>query len=181
MKKKIAWGVVLFGLIGILVAGAVVRTVAKAGDGVGTRGGHGANGANQGIVDTSNVGVAELLRQEGVGGLARRGGSGDGMGTGQAQVDEWLTLEGSVVSVDADALVVQITTGEQVVVENRPWSFVQEQGFAAQPGDRVTLTAFYEDGAIEVGQIADVSNGQTIQLRDDSGRPLWAGHGRRNG
>jgi len=71
--------------------------------------------------------------------------------------------------------------GEQVVVENRPWSFAQEMGFAAQPGDQVTLVGFYEDETLEVGQIADASNGQTVQLRDESGRPMWAGRGRRSG
>jgi hypothetical protein len=144
---KIAWGLVVLGLVGILVTGAVVRTMAKAGEGAGTR----------------------------------RGGTGDGTGTGQAQVDEWLTLEGSIASVDANALVVNTATGEQVVVENRPWSFAQEQGFVAEAGDQVTLSAFYEDGIIEVGTIADASNGQTVRLRDESGRPMWAGRGRGNG
>ena len=179
MSKKIVWGIVLFGLIGILVAGAAVRTVAKTGDGVETRGGY---GRNQGIVDSSpDAAGAVLPGQEGTGGWARGGGSGDGTGTGQAEVDEWLTLEGTVVSVDADALVVLTAAGEQVVVENRPWSFALEQGFAAQPGDQVTLVGFYEDETLEVGQIADASNGQTVQLRDESGRPMWAGRGRRSG
>jgi hypothetical protein len=145
--RKVVWGLVIVGLVGILVAGAVVRTAAKAG-----------NGAE-----------------------ARGRGQGDGAGTGQAQVDEWLTIEGSVVSADANALVVQTDEGEEIVVENRPWSFAQEQGFTARPGDRVTLTAFYEDGSVEVGTITGASSGQAIRLRDENGRPMWAGRGRRNG
>lgn len=147
MIKKVVWGLVVLSLVGILVAGAVVRTAARTADGVGTRG----------------------------------RGQGDGTGAGQAQVDEWLTIEGSVVSADSRALVVQTDSGAEIVVENRPWSFAQEQGFAARPGDRVTLTAFYEDGIVEVGAISDASSGQTVRLRDESGRPLWAGRGRRNG
>jgi hypothetical protein len=182
MTKKIVWGVVLFGLIGLLVAGALVRTVAKTGDGTGTRGGYGRNSGNHRIVDSSpDAGAAELSGQEGTGTLARGAGFGDGTGTGQAQVDEWLTLEGTVVSVDAEALVVLTASGEQVALENRPWSFALEQGFVAQPGDQVTLVGFYENGTLEVGQLADASNGQTVQLRDESGRPMWAGRGRRNG
>jgi hypothetical protein len=161
MNKKIVWGLVLFGLVGILVAGAVVRTAAKTGDVVGARGGHGQNQVNP-EGSPNNAGAVLPLQ--------------DDTGTGQAQVDEWLTLEGTVVSVDADALVVQTTAGEQVVVENRPWSFAQEQGFAAQPGDQVTLVGFYEDDTLEVGQIADATNGQTVQLRDETGWPMWAGH-----
>jgi hypothetical protein len=179
MTKKVVWGIVLFGLVGILVAGAVVRTVAKAGDGIETRGGY---GRNQGIVDSSlDAGLVGDVDQERTGGWARGGGSGDGTGTGLAEVDEWLTLEGTVVSVDANALVVQTTAGEEVVVENRPWSYAREQGFAAQPGDQVTLVGFYEDETLEVGQIADATSGQSIQLRDETGRPMWAGRGRRSG
>jgi hypothetical protein len=103
------------------------------------------------------------------------------LGTGQAEVDEWLTLQGTVVSTAADALVVQATDGRQVIVENRPWWFAQEQGFAPQEGDQVSLTGFYEGENLEVGQIFDSSNGQTVQIRDESGRPLWAGRGRHGG
>jgi hypothetical protein len=166
MNKKIVWGLVLFGLVGILVAGAVVRAVAKTGDVAETRNGHGRKQAN---VDGSPNDAGAVLPLQ------------DGTGTGQAQVDEWLTFEGTVVSVDADALLVQTTAGEQVLIENRPWSFAQEQGFVAQPGDQVTLVGFYEDGTLEVGQIADASNGQSVRLRDEIGRPMWAGRGRNNG
>ena len=50
----------------------------------------------------------------------------------------------------------------------------------AQAGDSVSLTGFYEDGDFEVGQIDDQTTGQTVSLRDESGRPLWAGRGRRS-
>jgi hypothetical protein len=181
MTKKIVWGIVLFGLIGVLVAGAVVRTVAKAGGETEATGGRHGSGGNQEIAGTWGADAAEAPRQGQAGGQARGGGSGDGTGIGQAQVDEWLTLEGIVVSADATALVVQTTAGEQVVVENRPWSFAQEQGFTAQPGDQVMLAAFDDEGAIEVGQILDITAGQSVRLRDDSGRPMWAGRGRRSG
>jgi hypothetical protein len=94
-------------------------------------------------------------------------------------------------------LVVQTISGEQVTMENRPWWFVQEQGFSAQVGDQVTLVGFYKgddpstprqarDDAgsghrLEVGQIDDATNGQTVLMRDENGRPLWAGRGRRGG
>jgi hypothetical protein len=160
MTKKIVWGLVVVGLVGILVAGAVVRTAAKAGDGTEAQG---------------------QFAQEGRGGQAREPGTGDGAGTGEAVVEEWLTFQGSVVSIDSDVMVVQLDSGDQIVVENRPWWFAQELGFAAQPGDRLTLRAFYEGDSIEVGQMANVRTGQAVQLREESGRPMWAGRGRRNG
>jgi hypothetical protein len=115
------------------------------------------------------------------GGVGVTGAAGDGTGTGQAQVDEWLTLQGTVTSVDADSLVVQTTGGEQVTVDNRAWWFAQDQGFAAQAGDQVTVVGFYEDSDFEVGQIDNLTTGQTVSIRDESGRPLWAGRGRRGG
>jgi len=113
--------------------------------------------------------------------------------TGQANVEEWLTLQGTVVRVDADTLAVQTASGEQITMENRPWRFAQEQGFSTQVGDQVRLVGFYEDDDpsttlqqdsglhFEVGQIDDATNGQTVLVRDENGRPLWAGRGRRGG
>lgn len=149
MSKKMVWGLVVVGLVGILVAGAAVRTAAKVGNDAEARG--------------------------------RGLGSGSGAGTGEAEVETWLTLQGSVSRADPDALVVQLGGDEQVVLENRPWSFAQELGFAAEAGDSVSLTGFYEEDSLEVGTITNLRTGQEVQLREESGRPLWAGRGRRNG
>jgi hypothetical protein len=117
--------------------------------------------------------------QGGYSGEGREDALGDGSGTGQAQVDTWLQIQGTVVSVDADILIVRTADGTQVSVENRSWWFAQEQGFSAQIGDEITLTGFYEDEAFEVGRIDDATTGQTVLLRDEDGRPMWAGRGRR--
>jgi hypothetical protein len=114
---------------------------------------------------------------------------GDRTGTDQAQVDEWVTLDGVVLSVDSDELVVQTTDGQEILIDGRPWQFTQEQALAVQVGDQVTLLGFYEDvdpstssgHSFEVGQIYNISSGQTVTIREDSGRPLWAGGGRRGG
>ena len=132
----------------------------------------------------------------GAGRNARGGYGGQGRGdvpainsTGQANVEEWLTLQGTVVSVDADTLVMQTDSGEQVSVQNRAWWFAQEQGFSAQVGDQVTLVGFYESDdpstssrhLFEVSRVDDATNGRTVLMRDENGRPLWAGRGRRGG
>ena len=118
--------------------------------------------------------------QGGYGSEAEDDARGGGDGAGQAQVDEWVTLQGSVVSVDEDALVVQ-AGGEQIEVENRPWWFAQEQGFSAQVGDQVVLVGFYENGEFEVGQLSNATSGQVVGIREENGRPEWAGRGRRDG
>jgi hypothetical protein len=195
MLKKIALGTLLVGLIGILVVGAVIRTMDKTalvaeahgpgyGRGNGEAGAYAAGGST-GLTTVGwgqgHGGYAQGGNRGGYGGQGREDAPGDRTGTGQANVEEWLTLQGTVVSVDADTLVVQTTSGEQVTMENRPWWFAQEQGFSAQVGDQVTLVGFYEGDDFEVGRIDDATNGQKVLVRDENGRPLWAGRGRRGG
>jgi len=187
MLKKIVLGTLLVGLIGILVVGAVIRTMDKtervaeaSGRGYGRNnaevGTYAAGGSGQG-----RGGYAQGGNRGGYGSRGREDAPSDQTGTSQANVEEWLTLQGTVVSVDADALVVQTVSGEQVTMENRPWWFAQEQGFSAQVGDQVKLIGFYEGDRFEVGQIDDITKGQTVLVRDENGRPLWAGRGRRGG
>lgn len=177
MLKKIVLAVVLIGLVGLLVLGAVNRTLAKAatdegyGNGQGTGIGNGGGQGNGGGRGQGNGGSQDTGSNQAY---------GDGTGTGQAQVDEWLTLTGAVTAVDADLLAVD-TAGGEVLVENRGWWYAQEQGFAARVGDQVTLTGFYENDAFEVGQIDNLTTGQSVTLRDQDGRPMWAGRGRRGG
>jgi hypothetical protein len=119
------------------------------------------------------------IDQGGFGGQGRTDAPGDGAGTGQAQVDAWLTLQGTVTSVDTAVLVMQAANGQEIVVENRPWWFAQEQGFSTQVGDELTVVGFYENDEFEVGGITNLTTGQAVSIREDSGRPLWAGRGRR--
>jgi hypothetical protein len=197
MLKKIVLGTLFVGLIGVLVAGAAVRTLDRTERVVEAQGyGHGndhdqvddcvegesgqGHGYGNGEVSEYGAGGSGQGRG-GYGGQGREDAPGDQTGTGQANVEGWLTVQGTVVSVDANALVVQTSSGEQVTVENRVWWFAQEQGFSTQVGDQVTLTGFHEGGEFEVGQIEDATNGQTVLIRDENGRPLWAGRGRRGG
>jgi len=203
MLKKIVLGTLLIGLIGILVAGAVIRTMDKTAPVAEAQGyGRGQGNGEAGAYVTGGLGQgsgvsAQPSGRGGYGQSGSRGGYG-GQGredvpaissAGQANVEEWLTLRGTVMSVDADTLVMETDNGEQVSVENRAWWFAQEQGFSAQVGDQVTLVGFYEGEdpstgsglRFEVGRIDDVTKGQTVLVRDENGRPLWAGRGRRGG
>jgi len=181
MLKKTLLAVLFVGLIGLLVFGAVNRTLAKMGSGESYGGGHG-----NGQADLAGGGQSYGQAGLGSGGQGNGQGYGQGeglplpLGEGQAVVDEWLTLTGAVTAADADLLVVD-TAGGEAIVENRGWWYAQEQGFVAQVGDQVTLTGFYEGDAFEVGRIDNLTTGQTVTLRDENGRPLWAGRGRRGG
>jgi hypothetical protein len=90
-------------------------------------------------------------------------------------------VEGTVVAVDESTMSVRAEDGSEVIVEGQPWRFALEQGFQAEPGDRLTLTGFPEDGEFKVGRIDDDTTGETVVLRDETGRPGWSGQGRRQG
>lgn len=98
----------------------------------------------------------------------------------QAQVDEWVILEGSVSIADNTLATITLLDGETLEITGRPWSFALENGYSLQTGDQVKLTGFYEDdGRFEVGSIENLTQGDSLQIRDQDGRPLWAGQGRR--
>lgn len=122
---------------------------------------------------------AQADARSGYGGQGRTEAPSAGISTGQAEVDEWLALQGTAVSVDSNTLIVQTDDGQEIVAENRAWWFAQEQGFSVQLGDQVTLTGFYEGDDFETGQFTNVTTGQTVSIREEGGRPLWAGRGRR--
>lgn len=131
-------------------------------------------------VEGQGPGTGPSRGQGGYDGEGRTDVPGDGTGTGQAQVDEWVTLNGTVQSATADEMIVSTSDGQEIVVDGRAWRFAQELGFMAQAGDSISLLGFYEDGDFEIGGIDDLTSGQSVSLRDESGRPLWAGRGRRS-
>lgn len=191
MFRKVALSTLLLGLIAVLIAGAIIRTVDKT-ENVEARGLGQGRGAGQEAGETITLrdevgrpawaGGGQSAQANARGGYEGQGyteAPGDGTGTGQAQVDEWVTLQGNVVSVDGNALIVQTTDGQEIVVENRAWWFAQEQGFSIQVGDQVTLVGFYEGGDFETGQMVNITTGQSVLIREEGGRPLWAGRGRR--
>ncbi len=170
MFKKILVGTLVVGLIGVLVVGAINRTNA------GTASAE-ARGQGRGRSNSTTESTGE--RGQGGGGWGRANVTGDPLASTWATGS--VTLQGTVVSVDENAMIVQTDTGEQVVVENRPWLYAQESQFIAQRGDRVRLSGFYEGDSFEVAQIENLTTGQAVALRDQSGRPGWAGRGRRGG
>ncbi|MCD4685177.1 MAG: hypothetical protein K8S97_04495 [Anaerolineae bacterium] len=176
MMKKVVLGIFLVGLTGILVAGAVSRTLDKTEQTAEVQGGQERGRSAEDAL------VNEGERQ----GNAQEGGQGNNQGQtadagnplDEAVVDEWITLEGTVVAVDEDMLTVILNEGDTLVIEGRALSFAQEQGFAVVVDDRLTLAGSYEDDKFEVGQIENLTTGQAVTLREENGRPLWSGRGR---
>ena len=180
MFKKIIVGTLILGLVGILVIGALNRTNAKTGNSEARGQGRGSD--NQVTTYTTSGGQGRGgYPQDTLKGRGQGRGDAEQLGAGQAQGVEGLTLQGTVVSVDNTTLLVQMSSGEQVTVENRPWQYALGANFSAQVGDQVTLTGYYQSGVFEVSQINNLTNGKSVALRDASGRPGWSGRGQRNG
>ncbi len=173
MLKKIVLGTLLAGLVGLLVVGGINRTVNKTEAGAENRGqserteetGAGKNGGQGGKRSEVETGEEDCAE-------------GDVDGLGRAEVDAWLELVGTAVEVGDHELLVELETGETLSVTGRPWRFALENDFSAAAGDDLTLTGFYEAEEFEVGAIANENSGQSVQLREESGRPMWAGGGR---
>ena len=125
-------------------------------------------------------------------GLGYRGGqeavrgSGQGAGAsyppddgGDHPVETWLTVTGTVVALDDD-LTLQTADGEMVVHLGPEW-YWETLGVALEAGDSVAVSGFYEEGEFEAGCVENLNTAQTVNLRDETGRPLWAGRGRQGG
>jgi hypothetical protein len=109
-----------------------------------------------------------------------QGGSASGIGTGepQAEVQEWVTVEGTVI--ETAELVIETAQGEMVQVGLGPSHYREGQGFALSEGDQVRVSGYWEDGEFKAGEVENLDSGAKITLRDAYGRPMWSGQGRRN-
>ncbi len=102
-------------------------------------------------------------------------GAGDGTPNPQANVSEWLTLQGTVSNFTLTSFVLEADEG-LIPVQLGNSYFVENLGLTLQPGDRVTVTGFWESPEqFTARQVTLDATGQIFVLREESGRPLWAG------
>lgn len=175
MIKKILIGTLLAGLIGLLVFGAINRTLAKNNE-------------------TSLRENEYIHNQEAPGGEQIQRGQGRGPSSeehailaepqGAASYSEnWTTFLGTVLDVEPDSLTVKEDNGEMLILEGRSWAYAGEQGFIPEVGERLAITGFTDDnGVFEAAQLSNRSTGASLALRDANGRPKWsAGRGQAGG
>jgi hypothetical protein len=212
MIKKVFVGVLLAGVFGLLILGAVNRTLAKSDKleplalsegssrGNGTEDGYqnyeqltlSGNRSEQG---RNNNGTAQGTNQNIINETAHGGnkstgsndfgqggsGSGDALVVGQADVESWADpITVTVDKVSSDLWIVSNDEGFLHEIEGRSLSFMMDNGFEVVPGDELVLSGFYEGDKFEIGVITNNTTQQTLTLREATGRPLWAGGGRRN-
>ena len=100
------------------------------------------------------------------------------MGNGQQVEHNWQTLTGTVIELQAQGLLVDTAEQGQLLLNLGRPGFADQQNVSFNPGDAVTIDGFVGDeGFFVAGVIKNEANGQSLQLRDPNGRPLWAGPG----
>jgi hypothetical protein len=182
MFKKIMLGTLFIGLIALLIAGGVIRTMDKTASTAEVRG-RNSEATEDNIQECDGHGGAGQGNEE-ARGAGNQGNSssaapkGEGANLTRAQADSWLELAGTVADATSEELLVQLEDNTTVSITGRPWRFAQENGFAAAAGDSLTLTGFYEGERLEIGAIEDSTSGQSVLIRQQDGRPMWAGGGR---
>jgi hypothetical protein len=121
------------------------------------------------------------------GGIQNRQGQNAGSQDGQhtpdpkAQVDEWITIEGTLSSFQSGNMTVTTTQSEVIAFKTGRPRFLTEQNVNFQVGDEIKVTGFYENGQFTAGEITQLATGLRVMLRDPNGRPLWAGPGNGTG
>lgn len=106
-------------------------------------------------------------------------GAADGSHTPdpQAQVDEWITLEGTLMAFQGGNMTMSTADGSIVSFQTGQPRFFAEQGITLQVGDAIRVLGFYQGDQFSAGEITQLSTGLRVMLRDPNGRPLWAGPG----
>jgi hypothetical protein len=205
LKKVVGYGVV--GLLAVALVAGVVYILARpaevqagqgplGGQGQGRAGtvepGTGYYGGGAAGLGEGSYGRGQAGQGRGAAGNAGNGGGGYGRGqgaqagSGSAGVgdgvgldhpaDTWIPVSGTVVAFDGD-LAVETGEGEMVIHMGATW-YWDANGIALNVGDKVEVRGFYDGDEFEAGWIKNVTTGAEIAMRDETGRPLWAGRGR---
>jgi len=144
---------------------------------VGTQG----QGQGQGIGRSQDSDSGSSTQLEGAQG---RGQSEPGSGQGKnrsdvSNSDPTQTVSGKVLEADND--VILATESGEVLVGMGPSAYRDSQSFMVSVGDSLEIEGYYEDGEFKASNVENRTTGQAISLRDATGRPMWAGQGRRQG
>jgi hypothetical protein len=180
---------VLISLGSVLVLGMMAAGVAYAVTGTGDQGrtgeggSRGWQGSETGAVNGRAEGQGESRRpKSGAGGAGGRWSpEGTQAGDALAASGDQVSARGIVQSVEASLMVLETEDGKLVEASLGQSGYWEAQGISLAAGDGVVVNGYYEqDGKLAASSVTVLATGQTIALRDGSGRPMWAG-GRRSG
>jgi len=179
MIRKIILGVVVFGISAGLIYGGVYRTIAR------TETEEKANQSernlsiNQGNSEEGSQGQGKNRASSSDGQQGGKNGSESDHATSDEEFSDMVSFTGTVTQVNEDLLVILSEKGSEIIIENRAWWFATDAGFSARIGDSIAFNGFYEGvDKFEVSYLENLTNGMEVQIREESGRPKWAGNGR---
>lgn len=121
--------------------------------------------------------------QSSSGSVAQSGNQGRQSAAGKGadhSPDTWVTVAGTVVALEGSDLALRAAEGLLTVNLGAEW-YTGRSNFTLTAEDEVEITGYEEDGVFQVVRIVNQTTGETLSLRDETGRPLWAGQGRRGG
>jgi len=184
MLSKILVGLGMAAVLGLMGAGIAYAVSGAEGDGRAGEGGGGRWSTSE-AAGTGGRWAAEGSVDDGP--IGQAGGTGGRWLGERAWVDEpqaargeLVILSGVVESLVDSELVVRTAAGELVDVALGQAAYWEAQGIPLPVGEAVVIEGYSEDDdTLAANSVTLVATGQTIVLRDASGRPMWSG-GRRN-
>lgn len=209
MLKKVTLALVFVLFVGLLVAGAVNRTLARGNTQSSTDHTPALDGSGNGRIaqaapaaqNSTNVpapvgnGQGRQRWNNAPAGDSAPVAPGNGrqgqQGLGVQDMDrdravdptahsELLTVTGTVVQAPAAGIDLIVATADGEVAIGTGPGYLDEQGFVVALGEEVEATGFWEDDEFKVVTLTRLTDGATIQLRDEWGRPYWSGAVRGN-
>lgn len=108
-------------------------------------------------------------------------GDGERVPNSQVQVDEWITISGTLMAFQGGNMTISTTDGALLSFQTGQPRFFADQGVTFQVGDEIVVVGYYQNDQFMAGDITQTSTGLRVFLRDPNGRPLWAGPGSGNG
>lgn len=114
-------------------------------------------------------------------GQGNAAGVGEGTPEPQVQVDEWITITGTLMAFQRGNMTLSTSEGELLSFQTGQPRFFAAQGVTFFVGDELTVVGYYEGDQFFAGDITQTATGARVMLRDPNGRPLWAGAGNGNG
>lgn len=194
MIKNISLITIFVLFAGILIYGAVNRTIAKSE--TTARGEAQSLAANEPLAEndeTQSPGSQESFgRQNGQGnqgqgnqGQGNQGQGNQGQGQGRnwqreaSEIQEQISITGVVIQAPAYGVDMILETAEGDVLIGTGPGYLAEQGFFIQAGDSLQVSGIWENDEFKAAEITHLADGTSIILRDEWGRPMWSGAGRR--
>ena len=172
MFKKIMVWTIYAGVVGLLIFGAVIRTEAKTGQNILDPE---SSQERENIVPNDKGAGDPIGSGEGYGRKKTLSGEGEDYRQAETVDHDWTGISGTGTSLTAESLWIHQSDDEMLEIAGRAWRFIQESGFVVSPGDQIGLEGFFENEEFKVSMIWNLTTDTDLQIRDDSGRPLWGG------